>query len=260
MAAPKDPEKRKLWIQHLKENHADFRGEKSVLYGKPGHVTWNKGLTKETDERVRKNVEGGEKTRFKKGQIPWNRNKKMSEEICQKNREAHIGLQVGEKNSNFKGGPIAFNCTHCGGIVYRYPSALKRGKRFYCSKECLGKWRSRNLVGEKAANFIDGRSFLDYPEEFDWQLKELIRLRDGYKCQKCGCPETENIEKLSIHHIDYSKENNLPSNLISLCRSCNVQVNSDREKWEFYFKERVKQITRRRHLCLYSKSQEELNA
>lgn len=250
MSAPKDPEKYKLWIQHLKENHADFRGEKSVLYGKPGHRAWNKNLTKETDERVRKNIEGLEEFFFKKGSIPWNKNKKMSEEFCQKNREVHLGLLVGEQCSNWKGGPKAFNCAYCGGIVYRYPSALKRSKRFFCNNGCLGKWRSRNLVGEKAANYIDGRSSVEYPKEFHQQLKELIRLRDGYKCQKCGCPEIENREKLSIHHIDYNKENNLPTNLISLCRGCNAQVNSNCKKWKAFFKRKIKRPKKDFQLCL----------
>lgn len=249
MPAPKDPEKYKLWIQHLKENHADFRGVKSVLYGKPGHAAWNKGLTKETDERVRKNAEATGRTL--KGCVPWNKGKKMSEEICQKNREAHIGLQVGEKSGSWKGGQTAFSCAQCGKVIYRYLSSKKKRKRFFCDKECLGKWRSRNLVGEKAANFIDGRSFLDYPEEFDCQLKELIRLRDRYKCQKCGCPEIENGEKLSIHHIDYEKENNLPSNLVALCRRCNAQVNSNRRRWKAYFRRKMKRGKRGSQLCFH---------
>ncbi len=93
--------------------------------------------------------------------------------------------------------------------------------------------------GVEAFNWIDGRSFLPYPIEFNRQLKELIRNRDNYQCQRCGMPECENIEKLSIHHIDYNKENCLPSNLISLCRRCNGEVNSNREEWIEYFIEKV---------------------
>lgn len=49
-------------------------------------------------------------------------------------------------------------------------------------------------------------------------------------------PEIENIKKLSIHHINYVKKNCLPDNLISLCRSCNSKVNTNRNIWERYFK------------------------
>lgn len=92
-------------------------------------------------------------------------------------------------------------------------------------------------LGENNPNWIDGRSFEPYSFEFNRQLKELIRRRDGYKCQLCGMPEIENIEKLSIHHIDYNKENNLPDNLITLCKSCNTKVNFNRDSWEEYFEE-----------------------
>ena len=69
-------------------------------------------------------------------------------------------------------------------------------------------------------------------------MRESIRLRDGYICQKCGKTEEDNQESLSIHHIDYDKENCNPTNLITLCRSCNAIVNSDREYWQKIFEER----------------------
>ena len=91
--------------------------------------------------------------------------------------------------------------------------------------------------GENNPNWKGGISFEPYTSEFNEQLKELIRNRDGYKCQLCGMPEIENIKKLSIHHIDYIKKNCLPNNLITLCRGCNNKVNSNRDFWEKYFKE-----------------------
>lgn len=96
-----------------------------------------------------------------------------------------------------------------------------------------------DMSGKANPNWIDGRSFEPYTSEFNRQLKELIRHRDGYQCQKCGHLEMKNEEKLSIHHIDYNKKNCLPSNLISLCQRCNTGVNSNRKEWENYFNEKI---------------------
>lgn len=96
-----------------------------------------------------------------------------------------------------------------------------------------------NRLGENAPSWRGGLSFEPYTPEFNRQLKELIRQRDGYKCQLCGMPEIENIKKLTVHHIDYVKKNCLPSNLTALCRSCNSKVNADRDYWEEYFKDKI---------------------
>ena len=106
------------------------------------------------------------------------------------------------------------------------------------TKETKEKMRITHL-GEKAPNWKGGISFEPYTSEFDRQLKELVRNRDSYKCQLCGMPECENIEKLSIHHIDYNKENCLPDNLITLCKICNTKVNFNRDYWEEHFKEKI---------------------
>lgn len=98
---------------------------------------------------------------------------------------------------------------------------------------------SKAKIGNKSPAWKGGISFEPYSSRFNKQLKELIRNRDNYKCQKCGCPEVENIEKLSVHHIDYNKKNSLPSNLISLCRRCNSIVNFNRIYWLMYFTKKV---------------------
>jgi len=91
--------------------------------------------------------------------------------------------------------------------------------------------------GSKNASWLGGVSFIPYTPEFNRQLKELIRKRDDYKCHLCGIPEAETYRKLSVHHIDYQKENCLPNNLISLCAKCHVKTNTNRGYWQHYFKE-----------------------
>lgn len=79
----------------------DKKTKKKISQSLIGHIPWNKGLTIK-DLRVRKNIESanksknwkrivelGQKYRFQKGQIPWNKNKPF---------------MVLEKNPNWKGG------------------------------------------------------------------------------------------------------------------------------------------------------------
>lgn len=103
---------------------------------------------------------------------------------------------------------------------------------------------------ERHWNWQGGLSYQSYGIDFTRQLKETIRLRDGYKCQKCGCPEIESRVKLAIHHIDYDKQNCKPYNLISLCKGCNAKVNQNRSKWTIYFKTKIKTIMSNSNLQL----------
>ena len=92
----------------------------------------------------------------------------------------------------------------------------------------------REYIGEKASGWKGGISFLPYCEKFNDILKEKIRERDGRVCQLCGKSEDENKNKLSVHHIHYDKENCYPD-LITLCISCNIKINSNRDYWEEFF-------------------------
>lgn len=89
--------------------------------------------------------------------------------------------------------------------------------------------------GDENPRWKGGISSLPYPFTFGKELKERIRERDGCRCQLCGVSQDECTQKLSIHHIDYDKDNLADENLISLCRSCNSRVNSHRDYWERYF-------------------------
>jgi len=102
------------------------------------------------------------------------------------------------------------------------------------------KGKNNSMYGrtrEKAPRWLGGISFEPYSADFNKQFKKLIRERDGYKCQICGMPEIENNENLSCRHMDYDKKNNLPDNLISLCRVCHMKTNFNRDNWIKFFKE-----------------------
>lgn len=139
------------------------------------YVIWNRGLTKETDLRLRK----------------------ISKDL---------------KGHDFKNHKKDCQCCVCKG---------KRG-------ELEGK--NHHLYGRKGIQ----------ANGWNKTFKEQIRYRDGYKCQICGCPEVECERKLSVHHIDYNKDNLNPNNLISLCHSCHQKTNGNRDYWKRYFKNLMK--------------------
>jgi hypothetical protein len=100
------------------------------------------------------------------------------------------------------------------------------------------------ISGELNPNWRGGLSNEPWPLAFNHALKEQIRKRDNYRCQLCGIPQCECIRKLSVHHIDYDKENLIHANLISLCSRCNALVNFNRESWIKFFQERPKETIR----------------
>ena len=49
--------------------------------------------------------------------------------------------------------------------------------------------------------------------------------RDEYKCQCCGIEDGKlQTNKLIVHHIDVDRQNNSPSNLITLCTQCHLSL------------------------------------
>ena len=116
------------------------------------------------------------------------------------------------------------------------------------------KRRQRDVrLGEKHWNWLGGISFFPYPPEFNDVLKVRIRERDNYICQKCGRTEVECLflwnQNLHVHHIDYDKENLPDENLISLCNSCNSEVNTNREYWTKFFQKIIEETQKVR--CIH---------
>ncbi len=74
-----------------------------------------------------------------------------------------------------------------------------------------------------------------YCSLFSVKLREQVRIRDNHMCQKCGKTQIQqNYELLCVHHIHYLKSDCYPD-LITLCRSCNVIANTNRDYWESLF-------------------------
>ena len=97
----------------------------------------------------------------------------------------------------------------------------------------------RKNAGKDHGCWMGGHGYEPYTLEFNERLKEKIRKRDNYECQECWKHQDDLKERLSIHHINYNKKNNNPLNLISLCNSCHIKTNFNREHWKRYFQMQI---------------------
>ncbi len=180
-------------------------------------------------QRARERIELNKKCRFteetRKNMSIAQLGKKVSKETREKLRIAHLGKKMSPRTLEHR----------------KNLSKSIKGKSLNLS-EAQHKSRSEKRIGEKNPNWRGGISFLPHTPDFTEQLKELIRNRDGFKCQLCGCSEVENNQKLDVHHIDYSKSNCNPLNLVSLCHRCNSIVNFGRDRWERLFNRKVNKI------------------
>lgn len=170
----------------------------------------------------------------------------------------------GNRNGRFKNGwPVCidcgnklsrygtFRCRNCVSIFrigQRRPEHSKIMKGHKASKETRIKMsisrkryckkHAKDFIGKNNPAWIDGRSYDNYPKGFSC-LRTIIRKRDRYKCQNCKITEKQHLIKakqnLEIHHIDYNKQNCKLSNLITLCKQCNLKANKNRDYWFAYY-------------------------
>lgn len=157
-------------------------------------------------------------------QCPFCKNKRHDADFVNAAKGKHYALaarqKMSEKRKNVPNPKISI--------------ALK-GKPFsLLHRQRISKAMKNNpkITGSNSCVWKGGISFLPYPREF-YEIADSIRDRDDHVCQLCGTPE--NGKKHPVHHIDYDKQNNSPSNLISLCVSHNTKVNRNREQWTKYF-------------------------
>lgn len=116
--------------------------------------------------------------------------------------------------------------------LWKTKNMSSRNKRV--SEALKGKY-----IKEKSWNWLGGKSFEPYGIKFDKNLKEIVRKRDNYKCQECGYTEKQLGYNLSVHHIDYNKQNSILENLICLCKSCHAKTNFNRKDWTKYYEKKI---------------------
>jgi hypothetical protein len=162
----------------------------------------------------------------RKGKSPWNKGMKGEE------YKSHF--KKGMKGQFQKGNQAA---------VSRKKQKFSAGwfRKGFKHTEEWKKKMSERMRGDNHPNWRGGKT--PWGPEFTQRFKKEIRQRDNYVCQECGYSQEELGYKLHVHHIDYDKQNNHPSNLISLCRSCHMQTNFSRKDWQEYFKIKIGDVS-----------------
>jgi len=180
-------------------------------------------------------------TKFKKGDIPWNKGKKVTysedtkKRLSEFRKKPHKGrFKKGTKCRNtgrtrFKKGHIPWS-KNAKGLM----KAWNKGKKLPSS------W-NKGKIGKDSHSWKGGKSFEPYTMDFNNKFKEAIRERDNNCCLVCNKYELESKKKLSVHHIDYNKINSFFQNCVSLCISCHSKTNFNRNSWTIFFQNLLKE-------------------
>ena len=157
-----------------------------------------------------------------------------------KNSEYHKNLKR-ENNPNFnnhvlKGKFTGHDSPNWKGSLPKCQSCGKRLSHYQVKNYCKICYRGLNHQ-----SYIHGNGNLPYSVDFNHKLKQKIRERNSFKCQKCGLKESNHYRgqkriNLTIHHVDYNKQNSNEQNLITLCHKCNIKTNTQRDYWYAYYK------------------------
>ena len=147
--------------------------------------------------------------------------KRHTEATKEKLRQINLGKRQSEETKKKIG-------------LARKGKVLSKETREKLSKVLIGISQPWN-AGIKHHNWQGGKSFEAYSLDWTDDLKESIRRRDNFTCQICGTHQEELEVKLDIHHINYIKKNLDPNNLVSLCRSCHMKTNYNRDYWLGFF-------------------------
>ena len=186
-------------------------------------ISWEERVGKETAEKIRK-----ESSLRVSGENNPTKNKDVAKKVSE-------SLKIYFKyNPRYDEKNPFYGKKHTD--EYKNISSEKRkGKRSY-DENGYNKLLLNTPKNESHPNWNGGTSNGSYPFEFSKKLKNKIKERDNHKCMICE----KKTQKIAIHHIDYDKSNTNENNLISLCYSCHSMTNYNRENWELFLKEKLK--------------------
>jgi len=242
---------------------AALTGDKNWMYGRTGdkHPMWGKHHTPETRAKLSVANKGKERPMWVRVKISAGMmgkknclGHKPSAETIAKRSAALKGRKVSSEtrtkisvalkgNKNCLGHkPLAETRAKISAILKGHVvSPETRAKIGAASKGKIPSLETRAKMSAARKGFrhpawLGGISREPYGWEWNAELREEVRRRDGYKCMLCGVPQAECEKALDVHHGNYDKKDSDPVNLVSLCQSCHARTNVRREYWTAFFK------------------------
>jgi len=199
--------------QHLSEEH-----KRKIKLANIGRI-----VTEKTREKLRRANLGKKESKETKDKISKKlKNRFFSEEhrknlsLSGKNRPIPIGTLKSMKKrwKKIKG---------------------KTWEEIYGEKKAKEMKEKINNLGDKNGNWRGGIAYEPYDKNFNEKFKREIRKRDNQVCMLCGIHREKLYRTLDIHHINYDKLLSISENCISLCSSCHMKTNGNREHWTKFF-------------------------
>lgn len=139
-----------------------------------------------------------------------------------------------EKEGTFKGTSywrrgerIEVTCEYCGENREVLLSAVERGEKRFCNRDCLSSWLSENRRGADHHQWTENEA--TYTGKW-WSVREVALERDGRRCQRCGVVSDTLDRALDVHHIVPVRAFEDPEdahrllNVVSLCRGCHRHI------------------------------------
>ncbi len=158
--------------------------------------------------------------------------KTLTPEHCESIRKARLGKKHSAA-TKAKIGKAALGHTRRLGMKHT-PESIAQMSATRLQPENRAKARAAKL-GAKNPAWLGGISRDPYGWDWSPELKEEVRRRDAYKCRVCGVSQEECDRAFNVHHINYDRTNCDPVNLVSLCNSCHIRTNANRQHWTDLF-------------------------
>ncbi len=127
------------------------------------------------------------------------------------------------------------------GRIGQLNPAYKNGlpKCLDCDKELSDYKSIRCKSCDGIFKTIHGLSYLPYTSDFCKKVRFEILERDNFICQYCSMTKEQHLKlynrQIEVHHINYNKIDSNHSNLITLCKKCNIRANFNRDYWYAYY-------------------------
>lgn len=154
-----------------------------------------------------------------------NEGRVVSEETKRKLHDSHLGISPTSETRE------KLRRAHLGEKSYWFGKHFSEETRKKQSKMA----RERLRDPSNHPNWQGGKSFEPYCIKFNERIKEECRNKYGRRCFLCNKFENENQRKLSVHHVDYNRNqgcDDVEWRLVPLCDSCHAKTNRNREYYE----------------------------